>query len=151
MNTSFQSSSMNSKSDFFSIKLPEYRKPKLELWAFISLNDLDTLLACLDSHEFLKSDRIRHQLKLTEYKRFTNLISQQLNLNQKSKKDLIIIDKYYYIAKFGIANDFTKEQISCIFLIMKRIHELAIETSFGNMDETFDYFKKQLVIHGVHR
>ncbi len=151
MSSSYRSSNVNSTGDFFTIKLPEYRKPKLELWKFIPLNEMDMLLACLDSQEFLNSEENRHQSKLTEYKRFTNLLSQQLNLDQKSKKDMIIIDKYYYITKFCIANEFTKEQISCLLLIIKRLHEFAIETSFGNMDETFDYFQKQLVIYAVHR
>lgn len=149
MNTTFHSSNLNSESDFFSVKLPEYRKPKLELWAFMSLNDIDSLLACFESSEFLTS--IEHKKKQSQYKNFTELICQQLELSPDLKKDQILIDKYYYIVVFSLNNNFNKEQINCLLLIVKRTHELAIETSFGNLDEAFDYFKKLLVLNSVHR
>ena len=151
MNTTFHSSNLNSESDFFSVKLPEYRKPKLELWSFMPLNDLDTLLTCFDSSEFLTSADNKRKTNLSQYQMFTELISQQLDMSPELKKDQILIDKYYYIVLFGLNSGLSKEQINCLLLIVKRTHELAIETSFGNLDETFDYFKKLLVLNSVHR
>lgn len=152
MNTTFHSSNSNCESDFYSLKLPEYRKPKLELWAFLPLNDFDALLSCFDDNEFMKSTENNLQSNRNiEYKKFTTLIRQQLKFTEVTKKEEILIDKYYYLIKFGLANGFTKAQINCMLLIIKRTHELAMETSFGNLDETFDYFKKLLVINAVHR
>ena len=142
MNTTFHSSNLNSESDFYSIKLPEYRKAKLELWKFLNLNELKALLGCFESQE--------HGQK-TEYKRFKALLTQQLQLNEADKKDQILMDKYYYLVKYGLANGFNQEQISCLLSIIKRTHELAVETSFGNLDETYDYFKSLLLVNAVHR
>ncbi len=148
MNTTFHSSNLSDEGDFFSIKLPEYRKPKLELWAFMPLNDLEVLLSVFDSTEFMKS---KDSNRTTEYKKFKSLIARQLNLKENSKQDQILIDKYYYIIRFGIENNFSTEQINSLLLVVKRTHELAMETSFGNLDETFDYFKRLVVMHSVHR
>lgn len=147
MDTTLHSSNLNSDSAFFSIKLPEYRKPKLELWAFMPLNDLEVLISVFDTNEFMSSANS----KTSEYKKFKALAAHQLNFKENCKQDQILIDKYYYIIRFGIDSNFSTEQINSLLLIVKRTHELAIETSFGNLDETFDYFKKLMVMHSVHR
>ena len=40
---------------------------------------------------------------------------------------------------------FKKEQISALISVLKRTHDLAMSTSFGNLDETFDYFKNLIL------
>ena len=74
-----------------------------------------------------------------------------MNWSLDNKKSRILIDKYFYLFKFSLENLFNKEQISCLLTIAKKTHDLAVDTSFGNLDETFDYFKKSLLIHAVHR
>ena len=154
------------KSNYFSLKLPEYHKAKVELWRYLNPNNMDTLLACFeidDWDEFLSSlnqmeaKSMRELNKKTsskgkdqQYSIFSRLIATQLSLDLSDSKDIILIDKYYYLIKFGIANSFNKVQINSLISIIKRTHDLAIETSFGNLDETFDYFKNLLVAYCVH-
>lgn len=104
-------------------------------------------MSVFNTNEFMSSANV----KTSEYKKFKSLVAHQLNLKENCKQDQILIDKYYYIIRFGIDSNFSKEQINSLLLIIKRTHELAIETSFGNLDETFDYFKRLMVIHSVHR
>ena len=154
------------KSNYFSIKLPEYRKAKVELWRYLNPNNMDTLIACFeidDWDEFLASlnqseARSMHELtrqranasKDLQYQIFCRLISTQLNLDLNKATDMILIDKYYYLIKFSLANAYNKVQINALISIIKRTHELAIETSFGNLDETFDFFKNLLIAYCVH-
>lgn len=155
------------KSNYFSLKLPEYHKARVELWRHLNPNNMDTLLACFeidDWDEFLSSlnqneakslkeinsQKIASKGKDQQFNIFSRLISTQLNLDLNDSKDLILIDKYYYLIKFGLANSFNKVQINALISIIKRTHELAIETSFGNLDETFDYFKNLVVAYCVH-
>lgn len=166
------------RSHSFSIKLPQYHKAKVELWRYLNPNNLDALLGCFeidDYDEFLKSLTKSEAnslawLKQTnlskipsqnsgqkedkgneQYKIFARLISIQMNLNLKDKKDSILIDKYFYLIKFALGNGFGKEQIGALITIIKRTHDVACETSFGNLEQTFDYFKNLLLVYCVHR
>jgi hypothetical protein len=155
------------KSNYFSLKLPEYHKAKVELWRDLNPNNTEALLACFeidDWDEFLKTlnqnevksmremngQKVVSAAKDQQYNVFSRLISTQLNLDLKNQKDLILIDKYYYLIKFGLANSFNKVQINALISIIKRTHELAIETSFGNLDQTFEFFRNLLIAYCVH-
>ena len=48
-------------------------------------------------------------------------------------------------------NDFTKDQISAAFSIVKKTFEVCVETPFGNLDETYNYFKDLVLCHSVKR
>jgi hypothetical protein len=146
-------------SQSFTLKLPENKKPKLELWKHIDPNNMDTLLRCFeidDYDEFMKrletsNIKVDKRVKLERYKLFSNLLSKLLNLNLNDKRDLILIDQYYYLIEFALANSFTKEQINVLISITQRTHELACDTSFGNLDETFAFFRNFIVLYAVHR
>ena len=64
-------------------------------------------------------------------------------------KDEIILDLYYYTIQFCIDNDFSKEQISAFFSIIKRTHAICVETPFGNVENTLRYFRDMLLCHAV--
>jgi hypothetical protein len=162
----------------FSIKLPQFHKAKVELWRFLNPNNLDALLGCFeidDYDEFLKTLTKNEAnslawLKQTnlnkipsqnaghkedkgneQFKIFARLISIQMNLNLKDKKDSILVDKYFYLIKYALDHGFGKEQIGALITIIKRTHDVACETSFGNLEQTFDYFKNLLLVYCVHR
>jgi hypothetical protein len=155
--------SSDAKNSEFQIKLPVYRRPKLELWREIDPNNSDTLLGCFeidDYEEFfhrLETNNIKldhnvtNNVKPDRYHLFKNLISKLLKLNLSNRKDLILIDQYYYLTEFSLNKKFNKEQINILLSIARRTHDLAIESSFGNLDQTFDYFKNSLLIYAVHR
>lgn len=149
----------------YSIKLPEYKQAKIELFRLLNLNDLNVLLSCFSTGTATNNSEFEHEQPVlkpptslggadspqTEYKPFCRLIAQQLKLDLNNKRHKIIIDKYYYLIKFSLDHAFNREQISCLLTILKHTHDLACDTSFGNLEETFDYFKNSLLIHAVHR
>jgi hypothetical protein len=143
----------------FTLKLPAFKRPKLELWQLIDPNNMDTLLRCFqidDYDEFMKrldasNIKIDNSLKLERYALFVNLLSHILDLDRSDKRDLILIDQFYYLVEFGLANAFNKEQINSLMSILHRTHSLACDSSFGNLTETFTYFRQFLVLYTVHR
>jgi hypothetical protein len=142
-----ETDNINNDDSNYTTKLPEYRKAKHELWTFLTINDIKALISCFPEQNHGLTD------SSTEFESFRRLATIQFNLNTNKDKQRndIIIDKYYYLVKFALANNFSIEQISALVTIQKRTHELAIDTSFGNLDETFDYFKNLLLVYSVHR
>lgn len=70
-------------------------------------------------------------------------------MESANMKDEIILDLYYYTIQFCIDNNFSKEQISAFFSIIKRTHAICVETPFGNVENTFRYFRDMLLCHAV--
>jgi hypothetical protein len=152
------------------IKLPKYHRAKIHLWKYLNPNNLDSLLACFDIDdydEFLEQLN-PHEQKLIQnfselkynggkidrsdqFKIFSRLLTYILNLNFNDKKDRILIEKYYYLIKFALSQSFSKEKINALITLNKHLHDICLETSFGNLDETFDYFKNLLLCYSVHR
>ncbi|KAJ7374048.1 hypothetical protein OS493_009378 [Desmophyllum pertusum] len=52
---------------------------------------------------------------------------------------------------FGKDNGFTTEQMSAWFSIIKSLHEMAVDTPYGNVEPVFEYFKELLLCHSVKR
>ncbi|RNA23739.1 coiled-coil domain-containing protein [Brachionus plicatilis] len=131
-------------SNYFDVKLPEFKQAKFELWQNLDQNQLQSLIGCFEESEFVKP-------KGSIYERFSALASKQVALDPKSKKDQILIDKYYYLIKFCLHREFSLVQISALWSLLIRTHRVACETAFGNLDQTFTYFKDALLCYAVHR
>ena len=71
------------------------------------------------------------------------------SMESANMKDEIILDLYYYTIQYCIDNNFSKEQISAFFSIIKRTHAVCVETPFGNVQQTFKYFRDMLLCHAV--
>ncbi|XP_078362176.1 cilia- and flagella-associated protein 119-like [Oculina patagonica] len=63
----------------------------------------------------------------------------------------ILVDLYFYTLQFGKDNGFTTEQMSAWFSIIKSVHEMAVDTPYGNVEPVFEYFKELLLCHSVKR
>ncbi|XP_052266000.1 cilia- and flagella-associated protein 119-like isoform X3 [Dreissena polymorpha] len=74
-----------------------------------------------------------------------------LDDHKTSLKTGIVMDLYYYTLQFAREHKFTKEQTSAFFSIVKKTHEVCTETPFGNLDQTFSYFKELVLCHAVNR
>ena len=70
-------------------------------------------------------------------------------MESANMKDEIILDLYYYTIQYCIDNNFSKEQTSAFFSIIKRTHAVCVETPFGNVQQTFKYFRDMLLCHAV--
>ncbi|KAH6583888.1 hypothetical protein BASA61_007797 [Batrachochytrium salamandrivorans] len=68
-----------------------------------------------------------------------------------SEKDEIILDLYYYTLSFSKESDFTPEQTSALFSIIKVTHCEVVSTSQINLEKDFAYFKNLLLAHSIHR
>ncbi|KAL3856756.1 hypothetical protein ACJMK2_011477 [Sinanodonta woodiana] len=114
---------------------PRNHKAKVCVWADLTVDDLDRV------NESLNADHIKQVLAdifhLDDYK--------------ENLKTGIVMDLYYYTLQFARDNAFSKEQTSTLFSIIKKTHEVCIETPFGNIDQTFNYFKELVLCHAVNR
>ncbi|XP_050408007.1 cilia- and flagella-associated protein 119 isoform X2 [Patella vulgata] len=114
---------------------PREHKAKISVWADLTVDDIDKL------NESLNADHNKHVLadlfELEDYK--------------ENLKSGITVDLYYYTIQFARENNFTKEKTSTLFSIIKKTHEVCIETPFGNLEQTFKYFKDLLLCHAVKR
>lgn len=114
---------------------PREHKAKVCVWADLTVDDIDRI------NESLNADHIKMVLADVFH----------LDDHKTNMKTGIIMDLYYYTLQFARENNFTKEQTSAFFSIVKKTHEVCIETPFGNVDQTFNYFKELVLCHAVNR
>ncbi|CAG2242615.1 unnamed protein product [Mytilus edulis] len=114
---------------------PRDHRAKVCVWADLTVDDVDRI------SESLNSDHVRQVLAdifhLDDFR--TNI------------KTGIVMDLYFYTIMFARENNFNREKTSAVFSIVKKTHEVCIETPFGNVDQTFNYFKEMVLCHAVNR
>ncbi|XP_076434959.1 cilia- and flagella-associated protein 119-like isoform X2 [Babylonia areolata] len=114
---------------------PRDHKAKIVVWADLTVDDVDRL------NESLNVDHNKQVLADIFH----------LDAWREDPKQAIIMDLYYYTLQFARDNNFSREKTSTFFSIMKKTHEVAIETPFGNLEQTFRYFKEVVLCHAVNR
>lgn len=135
---------------FETIELPKRGKAKVELWKFMGLTEMESLLRCFD--DFEHSEFVKGATGTTaQHLAFSRLLAKHLALPSSLPTSQIIIDLYFYLTKFAISLNFTREQINVLLSIIQRTHSLAVRTAFGNLDETFEYLSDLLLVYSVHR
>ncbi|CAG2242614.1 unnamed protein product [Mytilus edulis] len=116
-------------------RYPRDHRAKVCVWADLTVDDVDRI------SESLNSDHVRQVLAdifhLDDFR--TNI------------KTGIVMDLYFYTIMFARENNFNREKTSAVFSIVKKTHEVCIETPFGNVDQTFNYFKEMVLCHAVNR
>ncbi|XP_077350158.1 cilia- and flagella-associated protein 119 [Lithobates pipiens] len=111
------------------------KRPHICLWRDLTLSDMETL------ERVESAEDVRRAL--------SHLLSPEEKVCEPRASALL--DLYYFTVRFCRDNGFTREQTSCLFSIMKEIHGTCVETSLGNVDECYQYFKELLLCHAVHR
>ncbi|XP_041349757.1 coiled-coil domain-containing protein 189-like [Gigantopelta aegis] len=114
---------------------PREHKAKICVWADLTIDDIDRV------NESQHADLIKQVLA-----DIFHLDDYQNNL-----KNGVMMDLYYYTLQFARDSGFNREKTSVFFSIIKKTHEVCIETPFGNLDHTFNYFKALLLCHAVNR
>jgi hypothetical protein len=117
---------------------PEHKKASIEIWKYLNSNELETLLTCFDD-------------ELHEYELFSEYICKKFNYNCHEKRNLIMVDLFYYLIKFALKHNFNKLQINVLIYAILTTHELALTTAYGNMDECFKYIKELMILYSVNR
>lgn len=105
------------------------------LWQDLSLHDVKQLWNCTT----------RDDIKRTLCDKL------QYNFSNLQPKEKILLDLYFHTLLFAQDHKFNEEQTSVVYSITKRTHEKAVETPYGNLDETFAFFKDLLAHHSVKR
>ncbi|XP_038059400.1 coiled-coil domain-containing protein 189-like isoform X2 [Patiria miniata] len=114
---------------------PRDHKAQVAIWADLDATQSEAIInaASLEEVRSLLAD----QFKLTD-----------LDDNSASS---ILLDLYYYTVQFALNKGFNKEQLSAFFSIVKKTHEVCSETPFGNLEQTYNYFKELVLCHAVKR
>lgn len=133
--TDDQNAANESSDSIPKINQPKRHKAKIVVWADLTVDAVDRL------NESLNADHIKQVLAdifmLDNYK-------ENLKLG-------IIMDLYYYTLQYARQMNFTPEKTSAFFSIVKKVFEVCIETPFGNLDHTFEYFKDLIHCHSINR
>lgn len=114
---------------------PREHKARVLVWSDLTVDDIDRL------NESLNVDHNKQVLADIFH----------LDSWRSNPKQAIVMDLYYYTLQFAREHNFNREKTSTVFSIIKKTHEVCIETPFGNLDHTFKYFKELLLCHAVNR
>jgi len=117
------------------INQPKRHKAKVVVWADLTVDAVDRL------NESLNTDHIKQVL--------ADIF--MLDNHKDNLKSGIIMDLYYYTLQFAREQAFSPEKTSAFFSIIKKVFEVCVETPFGNLDHTFEYFKDLIHCHSVNR
>ena len=112
-------------------------KARICTWVDLSLTDVEHLLRASETTEAL-------QQALGDILRLGDAAAS-------SKQALIELDLYTYAILFARKQDFSADQVSAFFTMLKCVHCMCISTPFDNFQETFQYFKELLLKHSVNR
>jgi hypothetical protein len=144
--------------DTFGFKLPEYKKARIEIWKYLSLNDVLSLRSCFirtmipsQANSQLGKTEQTEELYDCDYDSARIILSKCLDLRLSPKQEDILVDSFFYLVKFGIKNGFSNEQLSELIYTLKCVHDLNTSTSFDNLEQTFDYLKNILILFSVNR
>ncbi|XP_071508108.1 cilia- and flagella-associated protein 119-like [Diadema antillarum] len=118
-------------------KIPQPRdhKAKICLWA-----DLDV-------H---KSEEIKEAASMEEVK---IILANHFSLSdyKENPRSAALLDLYFYATQHALNHNFSKEQLSAFFSIVKKTHMVCVETPFGNVEQCYDYFRELVLCHAVLR
>ena len=114
------------------IERPEPRKAKLCVWTDLNVYNTDRIAKCTTASE-------------------TKTLLQEIFGLSDSPRNDVLVDLYMHAIAFSKLQNFTKEQTSTYFSILKQTHEVCVATPFGNVDDCFSFFRELVLTHAVHR
>ncbi|XP_070573046.1 cilia- and flagella-associated protein 119-like [Ptychodera flava] len=117
------------------IPQPRQHKAKVCIWDDLTVNQMDILEKVVTSED-IKS-----------------ILSEIFGLQDytENPRSAILIDLYFYTIQFAKDHGFTKEQTASFFSIVKKTHEMLVESPFGNVEMCYSYFKELVLCHAVKR
>ena len=105
-------------------------------WEDVSFSDAEQFLELCGDAERLQS-------------RLSELVG--VEESRGHKQTLIELDLFTYAVLFCKKNEFSPEQLSAFFTIIKCVHSMCISTPYDNLQDCFVYFRELLLRHSVHR
>ena len=113
---------------------------KICSWRDLSYTDASELLNPLISNQSLSS-RTKDILDL----------NVDMEDRREQKRSLIVKDLFYHVIVFARRENFSPEQLSALYSIVKSIHRLCISTPYDNTSQCYQMLKELVVSHSVHR
>ncbi|CAL8305080.1 unnamed protein product [Lota lota] len=80
-----------------------------------------------------------------------SILCRVLHVDHPEPMGEVLLGLYVQTVQFCRRSGFNREQTSVLLSIMKRVHQLNIETSLNNMEQCFDYCSELLLCHSVRR
>ncbi|XP_033108501.1 coiled-coil domain-containing protein 189-like [Anneissia japonica] len=117
------------------VSQPQVHTARICIWADLKTTHLDLIMKCTSMEEIQRF--LAETFDLTDW--------------QENYRSGILLDLFYYAIQFALDNQFTKEQISAFFSIVKKTHDVCTETPFDNLELCYDYFKELILCHAVKR
>jgi len=111
------------------------KNPGICLWCDLTLEDVTALESLSETEDIRRFLCVKYGYDCSK-----------LDIRQK-----ILIDLYYYTLVFAREHHYRQEQTSVLFSLVKRTHEKATETPYGNVTHVFNCFKENLLCHSVKR
>ena len=105
-------------------------------WEDVSFSDAEQLLELCEDTERLQS-------------RVVELAAGETG--KSDKQSSIELDLFTYAVLFCKKSEFSPEQLSAFFTILKLVHSMCISTPYDNLQDCFVYFRELLLRHSVHR
>jgi len=115
---------------------PRDHKAKVCIWKDLTVADMDRLDNAANN-----ADKVRQ------------LLCEIMHLEDPNMnpKHAVLLDLYFYTLRYARQQEFSKEQTSAYFSIVKNTHAVCTETPFGNVQQCFNYFRETLLCHAVKR
>ena len=114
------------------VERPHSKKPKLCVWTDLNAYNTDRILKCGNNVET------------------RNILEEIFGLHSSPRNE-ILLDMYLHAIVFAKLQNFSKEQLSAFFSILKQTHDVCVSTPFGNVEECFSLFRELILTHSVHR
>nr|XP_014433151.1 coiled-coil domain-containing protein 189 isoform X4 [Pelodiscus sinensis] len=81
------------------------------------------------------------------------VLAEQFQLQdwESDPRAAILLDLYFYTMQFSREHNFTREQSSAFFAIVRDTHEACVETPLPNVEECYHYLTELLFCHAIRR
>lgn len=114
---------------------PREHTARICIWSDLTVSDMDMI------NEAATPEKIKLEL---------GRIFDMVDYEENPKKG-VLMELYFNVIQFARSKGLSKEQTSCLFSIVKKTHEVATETPFGNLMQTYRYFEGLILCHSVKR
>lgn len=111
-------------------------RPRIMLWRHLNCQDVR---------------QIRRSTTLSEVTDIVGLrVPEVLNCTP-TMTSFILLELLLYVLQYARKDDLNEEQTSVVFSVAKATHDYATSTCFGNVADTFSYFRDLMAAHCVNR
>ncbi|KAH1170764.1 coiled-coil domain-containing protein 189 isoform X1 [Mauremys mutica] len=117
------------------LKQPQCHEARICMWKYLDVHSMD----------LIDKAQTTDELKRVLAELF------QLQSWESDPRAAILLDLYFYTVQFSREHNFTREQSSAFFAIVKDTHEACVETPLPNVEECYRYFTELLFCHAVRR